>query len=38
MEGINVYNFNEFKVAPGMYYITVVNDDKSTETIKQSIK
>ena len=38
LEGINVYNFNEFKVAPGMYYITVVNDDKSTETIKQSIK
>ena len=38
MEGINVYNFNEFKVAPGMYYISVVNDDKSTETIKQSIK
>jgi hypothetical protein len=36
--GINLFSVQDLQLAPGIYYISITNGDKSTEVIKQSIR
>jgi len=36
--GINLFSVQDLQLAPGIYYISVSNGDKTTEIIKQSIR
>ena len=36
--GINLFSVQDLQLAPGIYYISITNGDKTTEVIKQSIR
>ena len=36
--GVNLFSVQDLQLAPGIYYIRIINGDKTTEVIKQSIR
>ena len=36
--GINLFSINDLNLAPGVYYIQVINGDQTTEVIKEVIR
>lgn len=36
--GINLFSVQDLQLTPGIYYISIINGDKSTEVLKQSIR
>jgi pyrimidine deaminase RibD-like protein len=36
--GINMFNVSELNLAPGVYYIQVVNGERATEVLKEVIR
>jgi len=36
--GINLFSVNDLHLAPGVYYIQVINGDQTTEVLKEVIR